>query len=293
MTGWSAFKASYDLATNTDVVGQTTPDSVDTADVGNIGLTLAAGLEPFIDAINAFVFWEGTADPNTLPDFGTENDVYEQTNGGTSITKWRKTTTTWAVQSVLPLGIAYNDGIIIGLRTQIDVTAQSVMVTSGNWAINNTIYNKATQTFITYDTPVVGSDRIDTIYSDTLGQILYLAGAPSGSPVKPVLPANTIEVDSIYVPALGTGNAYLFSAGSASNITEAATMTATDADLISDGGGGFYLNNTMPIGYVPSLYAVVTKAGVKSYPPISMSLDGTTITGFTDNDTQTIAIKFI
>lgn len=292
MTGYSAFKTTYILQTNNDVVGKTDPNSVDTGDVGNIGITLANGLEQFIDAINAFVFYTGTADPPSI--LGNENDVYFQTNGGTSIVIWRKDTTDWAVQATVPLGISYNDGIIIGLRTQIDTATLSVEVSSGNWAINNVIYGKSIPTFINYDAQPVGSDRIDTIYATTSGTILYLAGAPSGSPVKPTLPANTIEVDSIYVPADGTGLPYLFSAGQGGSSSGGATsVNYLPSDLVAD-GDGYYLPITIPDGrtLAGSIYTVTS--GARSFPGgLQLTEAGTAITGFLNNTMDTITIKLI
>jgi len=216
MTGFEATKTSRNDAVNTDIVGKDTVNSIDPADVGNNIIENLNALTPFIEAINNFTFYNGTANPNDAN--GVEGDVYQQTNGGSSITIWRKTTTNWVIQDVLPLGITFQNGIITGLRTQLFLDTLSVNVTSGSWAIGNVIYSKAIPTVINYDAPEVGSDRIDTIYADTNGDILYLAGSPSGSPVKPTLPVDTIEVDSIYVPADGTGSAYLFSAGDGQSI---------------------------------------------------------------------------
>lgn len=230
MTGYQPVLTNYIQGVNNDVVGKIDVNSVDTADVGNVGINLGNILTPFIGAINNFVFYTGTANPDST--LGIENDVYAQTNGGTSLVLWRKNTTSWVVQSTIPLGISYQDGIIIGLRTQIDLDTRSVSVSSGNWAINNIIYSKGTPTFITYNVPETGSNRIDTIYANTSNQILYLAGAPSATPVKPTLPADTIEVDSIYVPASGTGSAYLFTQGTSNNVS---TTIRTEIPITADG----------------------------------------------------------
>lgn len=288
MTGWDAFKTSYNATVNTDVVGQTTPNSVDTADVGNIGIDLADGLEPFIDKINAFVFFTGTSVPSDLD--GDENDVYVQTNGGVSLVIWRKTTTTWAVQATVPLGISYQDGIIIGLRTQIDVPANSVSVTAGNWAINNVIYSKSIPTFLTYDAPEVGSDRIDTIYANTSGQILLETGAPSGSPVKPVLPVDTIEVDSIYVPASGTGDAYLFSAGLAGSVPSIIkTFIEGDQDDVTLDNGYGKLTTTLTDENI-FVCTVTPEIGQAYNIPPTMLL-GSTLFGFPNPTTTNFTFK--
>lgn len=226
MTGFDATKTTRNNAVNDDIVAKDTVNSIDPADVGNNIIQNLEALTPFIEAINNFTFYNGTSNPNDAN--GVEGDVYQQTNGGSSITIWRKTTTTWVIQDILPLGITFQNGIITGLRTQLFLDTLSVNVTSGSWAINNIIYSKAIPTVINYNAPEVGSDRIDTIYSDTNGDIIYLAGSPSGTPVKPTLPANTIEVDSIYVPAIGTGSAYLFSAGEGVDLSLYATISYVD-----------------------------------------------------------------
>lgn len=305
MTGFDPQADSYILQVNNDVVGQTTANSIDPGDVGSIGINLANIVRPYIAKINNFTFFTGTGLP--LPAQGAEGDYYLRTNGGTSIGFYRRDTTDWSLQMTLPLGIAYNDGIIVGLRTQIDVPTTSVNVSAGNWAINNSIYGKSSPTVLNYDAPEVGSDRIDTIYADTIGNILYLAGSPSGSPVKPTLPANTIEVDSIYVPSQGTGSAYLFSAGT-STFTDDSYKVST-LHLLPDGAGGYYLanflNSYIPAGKVINSNAlVVTDNFGKQYPGVSYSQEDNAITGFLNPDpsanpytdpfpTGTVTIKFL
>ena len=226
MTGFDAAADSEIVVINESIIGKDTPNSIEPADVGDMGVAILNLLKPFIGNINAFAIFTGT--PNPLDTLGAENDIYFQTNGGVSIVVWRKTTTSWEVQATVPLGVSYQDGIIIGLRTQLFLETLSVNVTSGSWAINNVIYSKGTPTILNYNTPAIGSDRIDTIYATTAGTILYIAGAPSGTPVKPNLPANTIEVDSIYVPASGTGDAYMFSSGTGVDLSLYATIVYVD-----------------------------------------------------------------
>lgn len=290
MTGFDATKTSRNDAVNTDIVGKDTVNSIDPADVGNNIIENLEALTPYINAINAFTFYSGTANPNDAN--GVEGDIYQQTNGGSSITIWRKTTTNWVVQDVLPLGITFQNGIITGLRTQLFLDTLSVNVTSGSWAIGNIIYSKAIPTTINYDAPVVGSDRIDTIYADTNGDILYLSGAPSGSPSKPALPANTIEVDSIYVPASGTGSAYLFSAGTANDYPNPISdVIKTNDDVDIDG----FINYELPTGKtiigvrIDQVLSSVAKV-INLWP----SYEDGIIYGFTkldSPDTQTITIK--
>ena len=232
MTGYDAIVASEVAQITTDITGKDTANSIDPADVGNNMVNTPTNLIPFINKINNFTVYTGTADPSS--GLGEEGDYYYQTNGGTSLGVWRRDVEDWAFQCEVPLGVSYQDGIITGLRTQLIV--DYVNVTSGSWAINSLIYSKSTPTAITFDVAEIGSDRIDTIYANALNQVLYLAGSPSGIPVKPTLPANTIEVDSIYVPADGTGNPYLFSAGS--DITPSTTnydIDRTQSNLETDG----------------------------------------------------------
>ena len=290
MTGFDATKTTRNNAVNDDIVAKDTVNSIDPADVGNNIIQNLEALTPFIEAINAFTIYTGSDNPNDAN--GVEGDEYWQTNGGVSLRVWRKTTTNWVIQTVIPLGISYQDGIIIGLRTQM-LGFDSVQVTSGSWAIGNVVYSKAIPTILAFEPAEIGSDRIDLIYADKLGQVLYLEGAPSGTPIKPDLPADTIEVDAIYIPASGTGLPYLFSSGTANEVPTNPTVTANQADLIDDGFGGLYLPASLPSGFVPANYAIINKIGVITYQPISLSLDGTTFTGFLDNDVQTITIKLI
>ncbi len=288
MTGYQAVIDARTAAITTDITGKNTVNSIDPADVGNNMVTDLEVLKPFIDAINAFTIYTGTTNP--LDALGVENDEYWQTNGGTSFVVWRKTTTTWAVQATIPLGISYNDGIIIGLRTQIDIASESVSVSAGNWAIDNVIYSKAIPTVLNYDTPVVGSDRIDTIYANTLGQILYLEGAPSGSPVKPALPVNTIEIDSIYVPALGAGDAYLFSAGAAGSIPSIIkTFIEGDQDDVTLDNDFGKLTTTLTEDNI-FVCTVTPEVGQEYKIPMTM-LIGSTLFGFPNPTTTDFTFK--
>lgn len=233
MTGYVPLRDSYITQVNTEVVGKEDENSVDTGDVGNVGIVLANLLTDFIANINNFVFYTGTGVPADA--LGNENDVYVRTNGGVSLAIWRKDTTTWNLQATIPLGVSYPDGILVGLRTQIDTDALAVTIASGAWSISNATYQKATQTVLNYDPQPLGVNRIDTIYADTSNAINIIAGATSATPVKPTLPANTIEVDSIYVPADGTGLPYLFSGGdSGSSGLTKTVINKLGSDVVSD-----------------------------------------------------------
>lgn len=288
MTGYDAVADSEILQITNDITGKSDENSIDPADVGNNMASIPDGLRPFIAKINDFMTYTSTGVPSN--GLGVEGDYYYRTNGGVNIEVYRKNTLTWDLQCTIPLGISYQDGIIIGLRTQIDVPANSVSVTAGNWAINNVIYSKSIPTFLTYDAPEVGSDRIDTIYANTSGQILLETGAPSGSPVKPVLPVDTIEVDSIYVPASGTGDAYLFSAGLAGSVPSIIkTFIEGDQDDVTLDNGYGKLTTTLT---QESIFVCTVNPSVgQEYKIPSTMLLGSTLFGFPNPTTTNFTFK--
>jgi len=231
MNGYNSLKDSYILQVNNDVVSKETANSVDTGDVGTIGIALATLLTDFIAAINSFSFFTGTANP-TGAIGSLEGDIYVQTNDGVSLIFWRRGVSAWFEQCTIPLGISHPDGVVSGLRTQIDTASLSTEVAKGAWAISNVVYTKTTSTGLSYDAQPIGVSRIDLIYANSLGSIQILTGASSSSPVKPTLPVNTVEVDSIYIPADGTGLPYLFSgSGNSSSGVGKTIINKTGADV--------------------------------------------------------------
>lgn len=290
MEGYESIRDGFILQVNNNIVGKSTPDSIDPSDVGGSDIDLATLLTDFIGKINNFDIDNGTLAP--IDAIGEEGDYYVQTNGGVSLKFFRKGSSSWDLQSEIPLGVSYEDGIISGLRTFIDTGALSVEAVKGSWAINNSLYSKSTSTFINYDSQPVGVNRIDTIYANTSGQILYIAGAPSSTPVKPTLPANTIEVDSIYIPASGTGTPYLFSSGGSTNSDSSVTSrTFNNGDIDVDGNLSF----SVPEGKTiigADITQIIGGNPVRSN--IFPSYDATKIYGFNklvDPDTQTIILK--
>ncbi|MNR05018.1 hypothetical protein D3C85_1210200 [compost metagenome] len=165
-----------------------------------------------------------------MPVGGQPNDIYFKSNLN-EIGIYRNENGSWQLKSSIPLGVAYPDGIIIGLRASI--SAYIVTVSPGTWAISNASYSKSTQTQLTVDPKDLNYGRYDLIYANTAGQVLLLKGVASNVPAKPALPANSILVDYVYVPA--TGSPFLLSGSASSGGTGGAaktTIAVPDGDKV-------------------------------------------------------------
>lgn len=198
--------AAYKAQVNNDVSTQSDPDSIAPDVVGSIGTDLADILLPELLKINNFNATGGTG----IPAGGQPKDIYFKSNLN-EIQIWRNVNGAWQQISTIPLGISYPDGIILGLRTSIN--GYIVTVSPGTWAIANAAYSKAVQTQLTIDPKDINYGRWDLIYANTANQILLSKGVASNVPAKPVLPANSILVDYVYIPSVG---APFLSSGAAS-----------------------------------------------------------------------------
>lgn len=214
--------AAYKQVVNNDVSTQTDPNSIAPNTVGSIGIDLADIILPELLKINGFVISGGAA----LPTGGTINDVYLR-SALNAIQIYRNINNVWQQVGTLPLGVTYPDGILIGLRTQIN--AYIVTVSPGSWAINNVRYNKDTQTQLTVSPQDINYGRWDLIYADSANAIGLVTGVASTSPVKPALPANSILVDYVYVPNVGVP--FLLSGTNASaNVSGSVVKSRTPVD---------------------------------------------------------------
>ena len=99
-------------------------------------------------------------------------------------------------------GAAAPDGIITGLG--ISISGLSVSVTAGQWRIAGTTYHTTSTTGLTLTTADATHDRIDLIYADNANTISVSTGTAAPNPVKPSLPANSIEIGFALVTPTGT-----------------------------------------------------------------------------------------
>lgn len=188
---------AYKVQVNADISTQTDPDSITPDLVGSIGVDLADILLGELPKINNFDVKAGAA----IPTGGQDTFMYFRgTLSGIEI--YRKIGAIWTLLGTIPLGITYPDGILSGLRTSL--ASNIVTVTPGSWAISNVKYNKNTQTQFTLAAKDVNFDRWDLIYANKLNQILILTGIATLIPVKPTIPVDCLEVDYVYIPAIGS-----------------------------------------------------------------------------------------
>jgi hypothetical protein len=212
---------AYKSVVNNNVSTQSEPNSIAPETVGAIGIDLADIILPELLKINNLNVTGGTA----MPDGGQMYDVYFKSNLN-EIQIWRNINGTWTLKGSIPLGISYPDGIILGLRTSID--GSTATVSPGTWAIQNTAYNKNTQTQLTIDPRDLNYGRWDLIYANTANQISLYKGVASNVPSKPLLPVNSIAVDYIYVPS--TGSPFLLSGSTAGGSTSIGKTKITVQD---------------------------------------------------------------
>lgn len=197
---------TYKQDKNTNVAQETDANSLDPSTIADLGIDLADILIDELPKQNRFGITASNADPVG----GNDTDLhYKAILNGIEI--YRNIVGVWTLMGTIPLGLSYPNGILIGLRTSIQNNI--VTVTSGTWSISNIRYTKATQTQFTLAPKDASFDRWDLIYAGTNNDVLIITGTPTLVPDKPVLPANTIEVDYAYIPAVG--DPYLLSGGSA------------------------------------------------------------------------------
>jgi len=124
---------------------------------------------------------------------GTTGQVLSKHSGTDYDTEWIDPPAT---------GAAAPDGIITGLA--LSISGLNVSVTAGQWRIAGTLYHTTSTTNITLSAADPTNDRIDLIYGDNTGTIAVVTGTASANPVKPSLPANSIEVGFALVTPSGT-----------------------------------------------------------------------------------------
>lgn len=190
---------AYKALVNQLIGSKVAEDSISPTDVAQAHIQLADLLEPILNTINDFAITGGTLPP--VDASGQDLDLYIQ--GGSTLAFWRKRNGVWIMEAEVDLGIQIIDGV---LSLQASVSGQVVTVSPGSWAINNIIYNKATQTQMNLTPANLNFDRIDVVVADTTGGISLIDGTASSSPAEPTIPANTVVVSYVYVPSESSGN---------------------------------------------------------------------------------------
>jgi len=154
---------------------------------------------------------------------GTTGQVLSKHSGTDYDTEWIDPPAT---------GAAAPDGIITGLT--LSISGLSVSVTAGQWRIAGTVYHTTSTTNLTLSAADPTDDRIDLIYADNTNTIAAVTGTASSNPVKPSLPANSIEVGFALVTPSGTsttgapGADYVTKADFVDTIGDKTTLTTND-----------------------------------------------------------------
>lgn len=190
---------AYKALVNQLIGSKVAEDSISPTDVAQAHIQLADLLEPILNTINDFAITGGTLPP--LDASGQDLDLYIQ--GGTSLIFWRKRNGVWVMEADVELGIQIIDG---NITLQASIDGQIVTVSAGSWGINNIVYSKATQTQLNVSNADLNFNRIDAVIADTTESISIITGVASSNPVTPAIPANTIVVSYVYVPASSTGD---------------------------------------------------------------------------------------
>lgn len=134
----------------------------------------------------------GSAGPGVATG-GTAGQVLSKQSGADFDTEWIDPPATGAIAP---------DGIITGLS--VSITDLSVSVTAGQWRIAGVSYQTTSTTSLTLDTADITDARIDLIYADDANTVSALTGTASPNPVKPSLPANSIEIGFALVTPTGS-----------------------------------------------------------------------------------------
>lgn len=199
MANYTADKTAYNAAIDNDISTQTGANTIPPEVVGAGYTDLANLLEPYINAINNQAILSGSTVPSSL--IGADLDLYYRSQP-TYFELYRKEAGTWVLKVNVPFSVTLPEG---NLTVQTSIDGLNVIATKGGWVIANTVYSKATQTGITVAAADLNFYRHDIIYADTLNNIQYLQGTASASPVTPSLPADTILIDEVVVPASSSG----------------------------------------------------------------------------------------
>lgn len=188
--------AAYKVTVVDAITSKTLINTISPENVGDADTDLADLIQPWLEMVESGQEVFGSTDAPTDIE-GSDADWWFRISGG-QFYVYRKISGSWVAKVNLTLGYVLPDGPI---SIRASITGFDVTVTSGSWVIDNVIYNKATQTFITLDPADLNFTRYDLIYADNTGAVSYLAGTPASTPAFPTTPDDSIVVDYAIVPS--------------------------------------------------------------------------------------------
>lgn len=209
-------------------------DSIEPSTVGDILKQMLDETAVLVEPINNQNYFSGSGIPSS--GVGENLDLYYRLQNPVDI--YRKEAGAWVLKVSIPLGFTFADGPLIGLRTTFFVNY--IAVTYGQWSIDGILYSKSTRTEFTITPADPLLERTDIIYaSNSDDSISYLAGTPG---FDPVLPANSVLIDTLYVPPVVSGQSpYLLLGNVLGEVAiDKTVLSFTEADLETD-GDLFYL----------------------------------------------------
>jgi len=281
---FTALKASI----NTRVTTKNTINSIDPVDVGGSMTDVLDLLLPIANLVNAFGILSGTIPPTDA--VGTADAMYFEF--GTQLKVWKRENVSspfWALKASGDLGINVIDG---NINVQVSVNEDEVTASVGQWAKDNVIYEKTTQTVFTVPTADLNFDRIDLVSGDIESEINYTEGVASSTPANPAIPSENVRINFVYVPSTSSGDLpYILDSNAPPVVPpQLSTLDFTDADLVADGEDNWFLPVSIPAGRFPVGVIIDYGGGDVQYMPGGNVLDGK-INGFTNNNTSVITVK--
>lgn len=288
MPDYSALFTAFNLLANERITGKTDPNSIEPADVGETFTDFSDLLLPIVQTINAFNILSGTIPPTDA--IGEENDEYFEFGASLKIYKRSNTTSPfWDLKATGDLGITIRDG---NINVQLSVNEDTVTASSGQWGLDNVVYEKITQTEFTVPTADLNFDRIDLVSGDNENEINYTTGVASSTPAEPAIPSNSVRINFIYVPSSSSGDLpYVLDSNQPPVVPpQLAKLMFTDADLVDVGEDAYNLPVSIPSGRMPLGVIIDYGGGNVEYMPGGNYSDGV-ISGFTNNNTSIITVK--
>jgi len=288
MPDYTSLFNAFNVAANARITEKDTPNSIDPVDVGGTFTDFSDLLLPIVNTINKFNTLSGNIPPTDAQ--GIENDEYFEF--GTQLKIYRRTNPSspfWVLKASGDLGVNIVDG---NISLQSSVNEDVLTVSSGNWGIDNTIYDKTVQDQYTVPAPDLNFNRIDGVFAKNDGTVEYVTGLASSTPAEPAAPANSVKVNFIYVPSGSSGNPpYILDSNSAPVVPpQLDKLTYTNADLVADGEDNWYLPVNIPSGRIPLGLRIDYEVGNPEYMPGGNIVDGKW-GGFTNNNTSVITVK--
>jgi hypothetical protein len=288
MGNYSAAFTALKASINTRVTTKNTINSIDPVDVGGSMTDVLDLLLPIANLVNAFGILSGDIPPTDA--VGTADSMYFEF--GTQLKVWKRENVSspfWELKASGDLGINVLDG---NINVQVSVNENTAAASTGQWALDNVIYEAIEQTEFSIPSADLNFDRIDLITGDTSNVVNYTTGVASSTPAQPAIPSNNVRINLIYVPSTSSGNLPYVQDTNAPPVVppQLAKLSFTDANLVADGEDNWYLPVSIPIGRFPVGVIIDYGGGDVQYMPGGNVVDGK-ISGFTNNNTSLITIK--